>query len=78
MPKILASALLGWSLAQFLLFALLVFDVNGAGRVILDAADADLALALLSVCLGGLQAIAFTATALCLNEPLSGPARRRL
>lgn len=77
MPKILASALLGWSTGQLLLFALLVFDLNGAGRVILGAPDADLALAVLSTGLGGLLAVAHTATVLCLGEPLSAPVRRK-
>ena len=77
MSQVLTPLLLGWSLAQLLLFWIVNLDVDGAGGVIMRAADARLALVMLSFSLGGLMAIACTATALCLMDPLSAPGQRR-
>ena len=77
MPHLVASSMLGWSLAQLLLLALVVLDMNGAGRVLTHAGDGGLAIVVLSFGLGVLLAIASTATALCLTEPVSAPVRRR-
>ena len=54
----------GWTAAQLFLAALIFFDVNGIAGLLRQAGDPIIPLLLLSLCLGGLVAIAALATGL--------------